>query len=127
MAAWMGGKFGGEWIHVYVQLSPFSCPPGTIPTLLIVNQLQSNIKLKVFFFFQESPVRILEPQKAGSHGCNLCFFKSGMQPENSAFQGTPDDADVSGSGTPLSEQYGPKFICDYYFQVLEVTNHPNIN
>ena len=23
MAAWMGGEFGGEWIHVYVWLSPF--------------------------------------------------------------------------------------------------------
>ena len=24
MAAWMGGEFGGEWIHVYVWLSPFA-------------------------------------------------------------------------------------------------------
>ena len=23
MAAWMGGKFGREWIHIYVWLSPF--------------------------------------------------------------------------------------------------------
>ena len=23
-AAWMGGEFGGEWIHVYVRLSPFT-------------------------------------------------------------------------------------------------------
>ena len=23
VAAWMGGEFGGEWIHVYVWLSPF--------------------------------------------------------------------------------------------------------
>ena len=22
--AWMGGEFGGEWIHVYVWLSPFA-------------------------------------------------------------------------------------------------------
>ena len=22
MAAWMGGDFGGEWVHVYVWLSP---------------------------------------------------------------------------------------------------------
>ena len=22
--AWMGGKFGGEWIHVYVRQSPFT-------------------------------------------------------------------------------------------------------
>ena len=24
VAGWMGGEFGGEWIHVYVWLSPFS-------------------------------------------------------------------------------------------------------
>ena len=24
MAAWMGGEFGGEWIHRYVGLSPFA-------------------------------------------------------------------------------------------------------
>ena len=24
VAAWMGGEFGEEWIHVYVWLSPFA-------------------------------------------------------------------------------------------------------
>ena len=24
VASWMGGEFGGEWIHVYVWLSPFA-------------------------------------------------------------------------------------------------------
>ena len=24
VAAWMGGEFGGEWIHAYVWLSPFT-------------------------------------------------------------------------------------------------------
>ena len=24
VAAWMGGEFGGEWLHVYVRLSPFA-------------------------------------------------------------------------------------------------------
>ena len=24
VAAWMGGEFGGEWIHVYLWLSPFT-------------------------------------------------------------------------------------------------------
>ena len=24
VAAWMGGEFGGKWIHVYVWLSPFA-------------------------------------------------------------------------------------------------------
>ena len=26
VAAWMGGKFGGEWIHECVSLSPFAVP-----------------------------------------------------------------------------------------------------
>ena len=24
VAAWMGGEFGREWIHVYVELNPFT-------------------------------------------------------------------------------------------------------
>ena len=24
VAAWMGGEFGGEWLHVHVRLSPFT-------------------------------------------------------------------------------------------------------
>ena len=24
VAVWMGGEFGGKWIHVYVRLSPFA-------------------------------------------------------------------------------------------------------
>ena len=24
LAAWLGGEFGGEWIHVYVWLNPFT-------------------------------------------------------------------------------------------------------
>ena len=27
MADWTGGEFGGEWIHVYVWLSPFDVHP----------------------------------------------------------------------------------------------------
>jgi len=34
VAAWLGGEFGGEWIHVYVWLSPFSVPPEVFTTLL---------------------------------------------------------------------------------------------
>ena len=26
VAAWMGGEFGGEWIHVYVWLTSFAVP-----------------------------------------------------------------------------------------------------
>ena len=29
MSAWMGGEFGGEWIHVYVWLRPFTIHPIT--------------------------------------------------------------------------------------------------
>ena len=31
VAAWMGGDFGGEWMHVYIWLNPFFVHP----TLLI--------------------------------------------------------------------------------------------
>ena len=34
VAAWMGGDFGGEWIHVYVAES-LPCSPETVTTLLI--------------------------------------------------------------------------------------------
>jgi len=36
VAAWMGGEFGGEWIHVYVCMAEsLCCPSETITTLLI--------------------------------------------------------------------------------------------
>ena len=38
VAAWIGGEFGGEWIHVYVWLRPFCYSPETITTLF-ANQL----------------------------------------------------------------------------------------
>ena len=31
VAAWMGGACGGEWMHVYVHLSPFAVPPKLPP------------------------------------------------------------------------------------------------
>ena len=43
--AWMGGEFGGEWIHVYVWLSPFAVPL-TITILLIGYTPIQNKKLK---------------------------------------------------------------------------------
>ena len=42
VAAWMGGDFGGEWIHVYVWLSPFAAQ---LKLPQPANQLYSNIKL----------------------------------------------------------------------------------
>ena len=44
VAAWMGEEFEGEWIHVYVWLSPFAVPRNYHN---IVNWVESNIKLKV--------------------------------------------------------------------------------
>ena len=44
VAAWMGGEFEGEWIHVYAWLSPFAMH---MKLSQIVNRLYSNIKLKV--------------------------------------------------------------------------------
>ena len=49
MAAWIGGELGGEWLHVYVWLSPFAVHlklPQTITTLLIGYTTIQNKKLK---------------------------------------------------------------------------------
>ena len=35
-ADWVGGEFGGEWIHGYVGLSPFAIAPEAVTALLIV-------------------------------------------------------------------------------------------
>ena len=35
VAAWMGGEFGGEWIHAYVTAESLCCTSETITTLLI--------------------------------------------------------------------------------------------
>ena len=42
VAAWMEGEFGGEWVHAYAWLGPFTvhleslyCPPETMAILLI--------------------------------------------------------------------------------------------
>ena len=47
VSAWMGGSFGGEWIHVYVSLT-LCCSPETTTTLLIkYNPIQIK-KFKVW-------------------------------------------------------------------------------
>ena len=35
VATWMGGEFGGEWVPVYIWLSPFPIQPETITVMLI--------------------------------------------------------------------------------------------
>ena len=48
----MREESGGEWIHVYVWLSPFAvCSPEAI-TALFLNQLYPDIKYRAFFFFK---------------------------------------------------------------------------
>ena len=42
----MGGEFGGEWIRVYVWLSPFAVHLKPSPTLLISYAPTQNLKKK---------------------------------------------------------------------------------
>ena len=50
IAAWIGGEFGEQWLHIYVYMpESLCCPPETITTLF-VNWLYSNTK--DFFFFK---------------------------------------------------------------------------
>ena len=46
VAAWMGGEFGGEWIHGYVWLSPFTVHLN-VSQPLCVNLLHPTTKLKL--------------------------------------------------------------------------------
>ena len=51
MAAWIGGEFGAEWIHVYVWLSPFVIiSPEIITTLLIGYTPIQNKKLYKYIY-----------------------------------------------------------------------------
>ena len=45
VSAWMGGEFGGDWVHVYIWLS-LPCSLESI-TALFVNQLYPTTKQKV--------------------------------------------------------------------------------
>ena len=45
-ATWMGGEFGGEWLHVYAWLGPFAVRLKL--TVLFVNWLYPNTKEKVY-------------------------------------------------------------------------------
>ena len=46
VAAWMGGEFGGEWIRVYIWLSPFTVHL-KLTTLLIGYTSIQNKKFKI--------------------------------------------------------------------------------
>ena len=46
MAAWIGGEFGGEKIHVHVLLKPFTVAPETITILLVGYIPLGNKKFK---------------------------------------------------------------------------------
>ena len=49
-AAWIGGEFGGEWIHVYVWLSPFTIylKPSQHCLLIIYTSIQNKMFCFVF-------------------------------------------------------------------------------
>ena len=47
MAAWMGGEFGGEWIHVYVWLNPFTVHLKLSQTCLLIGYILTQNK-KIF-------------------------------------------------------------------------------
>ena len=46
VAAWRGGEFGGEWIHIYLAES-LHCSPGTVTALLTsYNPIQTVFGVK---------------------------------------------------------------------------------
>ena len=53
VTAWVGGEFGGEWIHVYVWLSPFAV------------QLETHIFNLLQYGFPDSSAGKESPQNAG--------------------------------------------------------------
>jgi len=57
ISAWMGGEFGGKWIHVYVHMAEsLCCSLETYPTLLIsYTPIQNNIPS---FLIPEHTVRL---------------------------------------------------------------------
>ena len=48
VAAWMGGEFGGEWIHVYVWMSPFGVHLKLSQHCLLISYITIQNK-RVFF------------------------------------------------------------------------------
>ena len=65
-AVWMGGEFGGEEIHVYVWLSPFTVPPKIITTLLIGYNPMQNKK----FFIKKKFMLVLLQCRKDLHCCS---------------------------------------------------------
>ena len=78
-ADWVGGEFGGEWIHVYIWLNLFP-PPKTTTTLLIsytttTKSLQSCLTVQPH---RRQPTRLLRPWdfpgKSTGVGCH-CLLR----------------------------------------------------
>ena len=54
MAAWMGREFVGEWLHVYVWLSPFTVHPKLSQHCLLIGYIpiqNQKLKNKIFTAF----------------------------------------------------------------------------
>ena len=73
IAAWMGGEFGGEWIHAYVRQSPFAV---CLNYHNNVNWLHSNIKEKLLkrngcmlLFITTGRVRVFLSLPSGATEC----------------------------------------------------------
>jgi len=46
VAAWMGGEFGGEWVHVYVWLNPFTVHLKLPQDCLLTGYMKLNVLKK---------------------------------------------------------------------------------
>ena len=53
VAAWMGGEFGGGWVHVYVWLSPFAVHLKQSTLLTGYTQYKIKVFFVFFFFFKK--------------------------------------------------------------------------
>ena len=59
--AWMGGGLGENGYHVYAWLSPFTCSPESITTLLTgCTPVQDVFGVKIFFFFKSGTSLVVQ-------------------------------------------------------------------
>ena len=70
VAVWIGGEFGGEWIHVYVWLSPFAIylKPSQHCLLIIYTSIQNKMLfffLRLFVFTAKEAMNKMKRQPSG--------------------------------------------------------------
>ena len=66
MAAWVGGEFGGEWVYVYVCLSPFA-----VHLKISQNRLSAILQYKkeFKFFFKKYVTVCVQSVYANNSSC----------------------------------------------------------